>query len=193
MRTLLQGRTGTLAVIALALLLAAGGTATAAKLITGKDVKNSSLTGADIRNSSLTGSDVKDRSLSPKDFSGSVQGPAGPQGAPGPTGAPGAKGDPGTAGLEVVRQTFTDVFIVNSGGQRGLSEVKTVSCPAGKKAIGGGHDLSAEADQGLARAIELSASEPNADGTGWSVQLFNNAGFDISVDVQVSAVCATVG
>jgi hypothetical protein len=60
-----------------------------ARLITGKQVKNSSLTGKDIRNSSLTTSDVKNRSLLARDFkSGQVpagaQGPKGDQGDPGP-------------------------------------------------------------------------------------------------------------
>jgi hypothetical protein len=40
---------------------------TAARLITGKDVKNSSLTGIDIKNASLTGKDVKNSSLTGAD------------------------------------------------------------------------------------------------------------------------------
>ena len=47
--------------------LFAGATAVAADLITGGDVKNSSLTGRDIRNQSLTKAD----------FRGSVRGPRG--------------------------------------------------------------------------------------------------------------------
>jgi hypothetical protein len=61
------------AVIALVLCLATAGTATAAKLITGADVKNSS----------LTGRDVKDRSLTPRDFKGSVKGERGAEGPAG--------------------------------------------------------------------------------------------------------------
>jgi hypothetical protein len=202
MDTRARGRLGTIAAVLLVALLAVGGTATAAKLITGKDVKdasltgtdvkNSSLTGTDVKNSSLTGGDVKDGSLSPADFSGSVQGPAGPAGAPG---APGAKGDPGTSALEVVSESFNEVFIVNSGGQRGLSEVKSAACPAGKKAISGGYDLGTDATQnGQARQVTVSASGPATGGTGWSVQLFNNStSIDTSIDLKVTAVCATVG
>src|SRR5262245_26225710 len=71
----------------LALFVALSGTAlaTSAALITGADVKNSSLTGLD----------VKDKSLTPKDFRGSVRGP---RGLPGTPGSPGAKGDPGVPG-----------------------------------------------------------------------------------------------
>jgi hypothetical protein len=78
-------------------------------------------------------------------------GPKGPKGAKGDKGQKGDKGDkgatgtPGISGYEVVSQTFKEVFIENSGGFRGLSEVKTVSCPAGKRAIGGGTDLGTNA------------------------------------------------
>ena len=92
-----------LLIAALALVLATAGTATAAKLITGKQVKNgtiksadvgnSSLTGKDIKNRSLTGTDVKDGSLGAVDLS-----PAALAALKGQPGAPGAKGEPGPAG-----------------------------------------------------------------------------------------------
>jgi len=81
------------AVAYLALFVALGGTSfAAATVITGKNVKNSSLTGADVKNSSLTGTDVKRQSLTPSDFKGSVQGDTGPQGPKGDNGPPGASG-----------------------------------------------------------------------------------------------------
>jgi Collagen triple helix repeat (20 copies) len=87
------------AVAYLALFVALGGTSfAAATVITGKNVKNSSLTGADVKNSSLTGGDVKDKSLTTSDFNGSVQGPKGDTGLQGPKGDIGAKGDTGTKG-----------------------------------------------------------------------------------------------
>jgi Collagen triple helix repeat (20 copies) len=88
----------------LAVFVALGGTSfAAATLITGKNVKDSSLTGADVRTGGLTGSDVKDKSLSPADFSGSVAGPAGARGITGTSGeagAQGAKGEPGGPGAK---------------------------------------------------------------------------------------------
>lgn len=72
----------------LALVLALAGTATAAKVITGKQV----------RNESLTGKDVKDGSLGAADFSGSVQGARGPAGESGPAGPAGPAGPQGPAG-----------------------------------------------------------------------------------------------
>ena len=136
------------------------------------------------------------------------QGPRGPQGSRGPQGKKGQKGDKGAkgetgakgpagangvSGYEVVNQTFKEVFIENSGGMRGLSEVKTVSCPAGKRVIGGGTNLGTNPTQnGQQRSVSVSLSGPNGIGTGWSVQLFNNetTGGGTSIDLQVYAICA---
>jgi len=135
--------------------------------------------------------------------------PAGPQGPQGPKGAKGAKGDkgqkgdkgdkgatgaPGVSGYEVVNQTFKEVFIENSGSPRGLSEVKTVTCPAGKRVIAGGTDLGTNPTQnGQQRQVTVSLSAPNGTGTGWSAQLFNNSTtIDTSIDLKVYAICATV-
>ena len=67
MRLIRKGRSATpltVLVAVLATMLVSGGAyATAATLITGKQVKDSSLSGRDVKNSSLTGADVKNRSL----------------------------------------------------------------------------------------------------------------------------------
>lgn len=132
------------------------------------------------------------------------QGPQGPKGAKGSKGDKGQKGDKGdkgatgaagVSGYEVVNQTFKEVFIENSGGMRGLSEVKTVACPAGKRVIAGGTNLGTNATQnGQQRSVSVSMSAPNGTGTGWSAQLFNNetSGGGTSIDLQVYAVCASV-
>ena len=108
------------AVAYLALFVALGGTSfAAATVITGKDVKNSSLTGADVKNSSLTGGDVKNSSLTGSDIRaeainsddvangsllaqdfGAGQIPAGPQGPKGDPGANGQAGAPGADGQD---------------------------------------------------------------------------------------------
>ena len=126
------------------------------------------------------------------------QGPRGPKGSKGDKGKKGdrgAMGPAGVSGYEVVNQTFKDVFIENSGGMRGLSEVKTVSCPTGKRAISGGTNLGTNPTQnGQQRSVSVSMSAPNGTGTGWSVQLFNNetTGGGTSIDLQVYAICANV-
>lgn len=56
-----------LAVAMLALVASMGGASYAAKLITGKDIKNGSITGKDIKKKSLTGTQVKDKSLTGAD------------------------------------------------------------------------------------------------------------------------------
>lgn len=91
----------------LALIVAASGDAVAdgvtaaAKLVTGKTVKNGSLTGADVKNGSLTLSDFKAserRKLRGAEGPAGEKGALGPQGPAGSAGATGAKGDPGPAG-----------------------------------------------------------------------------------------------
>jgi len=125
------------------------------------------------------------------------QGPQGPKGQKGQKGAKGdtgARGPAGVSGYATVTQTFKAVFVENSGGgQRGLSEVKTVSCAAGKRVIGGGTNLGTNVAQSeQQRSVSVSLSGPNSAGTGWSAQLFNNetSGPGTSIDLQVYAICA---
>lgn len=59
--------TAVAALVAVAV-VASGGTSVAAKLITSKDIKNSTITSKDIKNSTITGGDVKDGSLSRADL-----------------------------------------------------------------------------------------------------------------------------
>ena len=95
----------------LALFVALGGTATAAMLITGKNVKDSSLTGADIKNRSLTGKDVRKRSLLANNFKNG-QLPRGPQGLQGP------KGDTGTVDASNhYTKSESDARYLAAGGQ----------------------------------------------------------------------------
>jgi hypothetical protein len=92
------------ALVALSSSLAGG--ATAATLLTGKDIANKSLTGKDVRKKSLTGKHVRNRSLVARDFkkgqlpAGTIgpAGPEGPRGEEGPRGAEGPRGPEGDAG-----------------------------------------------------------------------------------------------
>lgn len=122
------------------------------------------------------------------------KGQKGEKGQRGEVGPKGAAGTNGVSGYEVVNQTFKEVFIENSGGMRGLSEVKTVSCPAGKRVVGGGTNLGTNPTQnGQQRSVTVSLNGPNGAGTAWSVQLFNNEtiGGGTSIDLQVYAICAS--
>ncbi len=82
-----------LIVVTVALL--AAGTATAAKLITGKDIKNHSITGQDIKKGSLPLSVLKGKL------------PTGQQGPKGEAGIVGAKGSTGPAGLSAITEVFS--------------------------------------------------------------------------------------
>ena len=180
-----------------ALCLGVGGTAVAAKLMTGKDVKNSSLTGVDIRNKSLT----------KKDFRGSIRGPRGPQGPAGlpgavgptgPAGATGATGATGNAGATgatgaagatnvVIRQGSPTNF---SGAAPGVA---TASCQQGERAVGGGVNAAGEADNaptGVAQIIESYPTPTTAGGTptGWAVAMTRSiAGTDTATAYVICA------
>lgn len=93
-----RGRTGTVLAFILGLVIATAGTATAAKLITGKQIKDGSISEQDL-------SAALKRKLASAGKSG-AQGPAGQQGAPGSPGAAGAKGEPGQKGDPGPSQTI---------------------------------------------------------------------------------------
>lgn len=79
----------------IAVFVAIGGSAAAALVITGKNVKNGSLSGIDIKNGSLKSVDIKNGGLRPEDFPAGRL-PKGPKGDPGPPGDPGAPGKDAT-------------------------------------------------------------------------------------------------
>jgi hypothetical protein len=87
----------------LALVLALGGTATAATLITGRDVKDGSLTGADVKDASIKSDNIADGAINSAKLSDGVwnkiqRGDPGADGASGAQGATGSKGADGAAG-----------------------------------------------------------------------------------------------
>ncbi len=92
----------------LSIVLISAGSATAARLITGKDIKNGSVTGQDIKNKSIGAVDLSagaKKSLTgpagpagPAGAAGGPAGPVGPAGATGPAGPGGPAGAAGAAG-----------------------------------------------------------------------------------------------
>lgn len=93
----------------LALVAALGGTAHAAGLIDGGDVKNGSLTGKDVRNGSLRGVDLKDGSVTETDL------------APGTVTAPGAELRPGVLLRGVFAPNSASPTSGNSAAGQGVS------------------------------------------------------------------------
>ena len=140
--------TPSLVIAVVALVLACtGGAAAATKLITGTQIKNSSLTGADIKNASLGGDDLRSESIGPSKLSLSVQdtlekagipgpaGPAGPAGAAGPAGPAGPAGTAGTAGTASVTRTVSAHQSLPPGG---FTSSMRADCPAGMVVVGTG-------------------------------------------------------
>ncbi len=151
--------------------------------LTGGDVKNSSLTGGDVKNSSLTGGDVKDGSLTAKDFSGSVQGPAGAQG---PAGTQGPKGDTGATGSP----GLNDVEIVERIGTPASFEIRELSadCAAGRKLIGGGGSVNGGTpDVVLRRSFPVEATQ------SWLVQAIETDPVAGDWNLYAYAICARAG
>lgn len=134
-----------------ALVFAVTGTATAAGLITGAQIKNNTVDSIDLRNNtvasqdvkngSLTSLDVKDGTLKTADFAAGqlTTGPVGPAGAPGAPGATGAAGPAGPAGASGV--SGLEIVMVSSANDSYGLKVATASCPTGKRVIGGGGRL----------------------------------------------------
>jgi hypothetical protein len=115
-------------VATLALAIALGGTATAAVLITGREIKDESLTGADIRNQTLGTKDVRDGSLRAGDFQrGQLpRGATGATGATGSTGPQGATGSQGAAGGTGPSGT-SRAFSASDDNFAAAGDLKTVS------------------------------------------------------------------
>jgi hypothetical protein len=163
-----------MAVAIAAVVLSAVGSATAAGLITSRQIKDNSLTSLD----------VKDRSLLSKDFrSGQLpRGAQGPQGAPGSPGAPGPQGPPGPTGA------------TGAPGRDGSPKLRYVSGPgtltgpgdlAGHEAacpqdapyvVGGGVWSQPEGDElTLVNSFPSDGAASGNSGTrGWFVYMQNN-------------------
>ena len=106
----------------LAVVLAMGGSATAAAMITGEHVEDGSLTGKDVKNRSLRLKDFRKSDTANLRGPAGKQGPAGPAGSVGQTGPTGPVGPPGAsayapppAGTVVIGGDR--IYQFNNGGQ----------------------------------------------------------------------------
>jgi hypothetical protein len=194
--------------VVLAVFLALGGPAfavdagrSALKLITGKNVKDSSLTTKDIKNRSLLSADFKPGQL-PAGAQGAA-GPAGPTGPKGNTGPPGADGQPGQDGQDggqglpgvsgLDRVFATSVTDSNSG------KSATAVCPGDKRVLGGGGAITGGA-VGVAgsvkQLVDIERINPSDETTvpGNVFVAANEAdpGTTLNWSVTAYAVCANV-
>ena len=147
-------------------------------------IRNGSITGLDVQKRTLTGAHVKPGTLVASNFRAG-QLPAGPKGDKGDKGDKGQKGDkgpqgdPGLSGVVVVQSPSTPLAANGSALVR-------VTCPAGKRAIGGGgHQASSVG--GVAYITSTIPIESNK----WQAGFKNPTG--TAASVWAYAVCATVG
>lgn len=189
-RRLTGGRATTIAAFLAGILIATAGTATAAKVITGKQIKNGSITSKDLSKPL--------RAQLKKAGAKGPQGVPGPQGVAGPKGDPGAKGDTGSPGLAGVEVKVTTQTVNN--GQTGAGNA---ICPAGKIALGGGVTVanggagtsfvqrSAPTVVGFDSDGDPVSFGPPVDGepaNGWEFQAVNQSG--AQRDVRGYVICA---
>jgi hypothetical protein len=175
------------AACAVVALLVTGLPAQAARLITGRDIKNGSITRADVRRATLT----LDRLSKPTQrliLAHGAPGPQGPRGATGakgntgargqqgPRGATGPAGAPGISGYQVVTQT--------SATTTTPSQSITVPCPPGKLVLGGGGSTSDP-------SVAVTQTIPSGN-AAWSVTATAPASGTDAWRVTGYAICANV-
>ena len=132
---------------------------------------------AQLKKNAVRGLKVKNGSLMAADFKAG-QLPAGPKGEKGDPGAQGPKGDTGPAGIGGVEFVIGPTTTLNAGDVAGTP----ATCPAGKRAIGGGG--------GSEGKMPIIASGPINDST-WAVNVWNDTGSSGTINAWV--VCANVG
>jgi hypothetical protein len=177
--TTLRRGVPTIAIAGALLVVSATGGATAALVITGKQIKDNSVTTKDIKNGTLKSKDLAASTVAAlKGNTGATgpAGPAGPQGATGPVGA--------TGGFTGVQRVSVDRTVNASGDYYGSAFV-TVACPTGKIAVSGGYYLASSAVD-----VAVHTSRPNATGTAWEVYVRSSTS---SFSATFYALCANSG
>lgn len=152
----------TIAIAGVLVAVSATSGATAALVITGKDIKDNTVTSKDIKNKTLVKKDFKPSTIS------ALEGDTGPAG---PAGAPGA---PGVSGYQIV--TVSATIPANDAGQ------VVGSCPAGKKVLSAAAELT-NAFTGTAVNVDLSATFATA---------YAENIFDTPDTLNIDVVCAVV-
>jgi hypothetical protein len=171
------------------LLVSAGAGATAAMVITGKQIKNGSVTGKDIKNRSLG---AKDLSRGAKIKLRGQRGPAGPAGQTGPAGPTGPAGLPGIPGLPGLpgQIGLSDVKIVTNTVElpslMGHGETVTAACESGQKALSASSSYAAVLPGLLSQVTRVN------DATFKATGLNNVLGGITGQVLRLEVVCATV-
>jgi hypothetical protein len=137
--------------------------------VTTAKIKNGNVTSADIADGSVSSADVRNGTLRRVDFRpGQI--PPGPTGPQGPSGVSG-------------REQVASETPLTSGSPKNL----TATCPAGKKVLGGGVEISG-AGRNRVTAVENKPSGDNA----WEGEAFEAVTTQSSWKLVVHAICANV-
>jgi hypothetical protein len=164
-----------LVLASIALGVALGGTSVAAvsqlprASVGTAQLKTNAVTTAKIRNNNIRSADVRNGSLLRADFRrGQIPtGPAGPQGPPGVS----------------AREQVNAESPLNSLPSKNI----TATCPAGKKALGGGVELSGPGRN----RVSTTEDQPFGD-NGWEAEAFEVVATPANWKVVVHVICANV-
>lgn len=166
------------AVTAIALLVALSGSATAAVMIGGQQIKKNAIGTKHIKNNAVTGKEIKKNAIKPGHISPKAKKMlAGQDGADGAQGIPGKDGVDGVSGYEIVHG---DEVTIAAGGSSELS----VDCTEEKRAISGG---ASSADGFNPNSVIYESTVMGPTGFGWQVGVKNTGGGDIVM--QAHAIC----
>lgn len=167
-----------------AVVIATTGSATAAGLITGGEIRNNTISSADIRDDTVRSKDVRNHSLLVDDFKpGQI--PVGPRGATGATGARGAAGAAGRDGFGLLAYPSGGDLLAN-----GSSVDITAECPPGTFVTGG--DAGAFDDvTGDQVGNQVVRNESMAgSGGGYTAHFENELASGNAAQIFVGAACA---
>ena len=138
--------------------------------VTTPKLKNDAVTAPKIKAGAVTSSEVKNSSLLAADFRPG-QLPAGPAGPQGP---------PGISGLQR--------FDVLSASSSSSSRVVIVTCPSGKRPVGGGARVIGNG----AGVVSITENFPDSDGVHWNAKANEVVATPLTWQLQAYALCATV-
>jgi|tagenome__1003787_1003787.scaffolds.fasta_scaffold20941652_2 hypothetical protein len=146
--------------------------ATAARLVTGKQIRNGSITGVDVKNRSLTAADFTSGTAT------DLSGEKGEQGDPGPAGPAGPAGPPGPSEVGKIVRVEQRGFVAPDDVNGPMAV-----CPAGYSIVSGGYK---SAGAGVVFTSD------SFGGPTWAVG-YDNIGSTVTADVTAIAYCAPSG
>ena len=167
---------GAIVIACIALGVALGGTSYATVLsvpnssVTTPKIRNGAVTTAKLATGAVTSKKVKNATLLGADFAPG-QLPAGPAGPQGP---------PGISGLQR--------FDVLSASSSASSREVIVTCPSGKRPVGGGARVIGNG----AGFVSITENFPDSDGVHWNSKANEVVATPLTWQLQAYALCATV-